>query len=589
MGKKLRIVAGRMLRYHERFQAHVGNRRTKLWLLLGIALHFVGKHRAPMGKRNNRLFITAGVVVLLALTLIPAAKSALHTASVPPATPTKAATSTAMASPRPTNTPTAVPATATPTAIPPTATPTPVPATPTPRPFTFPTLSRIADVDVSGLTVEAAKQHVADAIDHYKRTIILRTDGYTTTLQTAQFLTLPSAEQLVDRARAHVDGPTPLRLPLQVAANHAALQEFVEHTAPAVEQTPATTVLSDPKALTQTFTFAMRPGRHLDVPRTVERIEREIVRADAATQVDLVVQLVTATRPPMSELDRVLRQHATFWKGIAGFYVRNLATGETIGYNADTVFSGASVMKVPIMIFAYSRLGQLNDEQRGWMEKMIIESQNLEANSLLAAAVGGSGTEAALQGTNEMTDMLKNLGLEHTYQLIPYESGDWLIQQSLLPKGGPAQEGQAPFTEADPYIRTSPREIGQLYTMLDECTRGTGLLLQKVGGRLNQQICSEMIGWLQRPHDQERMVAGLPHGTKIAHKGGWINDMQADVGIVDSPGGRYVAAIYIWRNGLVTNANASPSPYLGDFSHTIYSFFNPEPLDSPPVPKAGGG
>ncbi len=80
------------------------------------------------------------------------------------------------------------------------------------------------------------------------------------------------------------------------------------------------------------------------------------------------------------------------------------------------------------------------------------------------------------------------------------------------------------------------------------------------------------------------MVAGLPTGTKIAHKGGWIDDMQSDVGIVDSPGGRYVAAIYIWRDGYVTNAYATPSPYLGDFSHTIYTFFNPTPLSEIPPP-----
>ena len=98
---------------------------------------------------------------------------------------------------------------------------------------------------------------------------------------------------------------------------------------------------------------------------------------------------------------------------------------------------------------------------------------------------------------------------------------------------------------------------------------------RKVGLHLNQALCQEMIAWLQQPHDQERMVAGLPAGTLVAHKGGWIDDMQSDVGIVDSPGGRYVAAIYIWRDGYVTDAFAHPSPYLGDFSHTIYTFFNP--------------
>jgi beta-lactamase class A len=231
------------------------------------------------------------------------------------------------------------------------------------------------------------------------------------------------------------------------------------------------------------------------------------------------------------------------------------------------------------MIFAYSRLGELDDQQRHWMHKMIIDSENIEANDLLAAAVGGQGTEAALQGVEEMTAMLRSLGLEHTYQLIPYESGEWLIQQSLLPGGGPKQEGQPPFTAPDPYVRTTPREIGELFAMLDECAmKGTGLLIEKVGGKLDQKICKEMVDWLQQPHDQERMVAGLPPGIKVAHKGGWIDDMQSDVGIIDSSGGRFVAAIYIWTNGYVTDEHAHPSPYLGDFAHTIYTFFNPQPL-----------
>jgi len=277
----------------------------------------------------------------------------------------------------------------------------------------------------------------------------------------------------------------------------------------------------------------------------------------------------------MTELEGVLREHAGYWDGVAGFYVHNLDTGETLTYNADTVFSGASVMKMPIMLFAYARLGALNDQQRVWMRKMIIDSENLEANDLLAAAVGGQGTEAALQGVNEMSKMLRDLGLEHTYQLIPYESGEWLIQQSMLPSGGPAQEGQAPYTAADRYLRTTPGEMGRLFVMLDECARGAGPLIEKVGGYLDTALCAEMIDWLQQPHDPERMVAGLPRDTRVAHKGGWIDDMQSDVGIVESPGGRYVAAIYIWKDGYVTDEHATPSPYLGDFSHTIYTFFNP--------------
>jgi hypothetical protein len=122
--------------------------------------------------------------------------------------------------------------------------------------------------------------------------------------------------------------------------------------------------------------------------------------------------------------------------------------------------------------------------------------------------------------------------------------------------------------------------MGELFVMLAECSDGGGPLIEKYGDKITEALCDEMISWLEQPHDQERMVAGIPAGVPVAHKGGWIDDMQSDVGIVSSPSGRYVASIYIWRrDGYATNPYASPSPYLGDFSHTIYTFFNPEPLE----------
>ena len=460
------------------------------------------------------------------------------------------------------------------TTVPPVATT----SVPTPTPFAFPTGSEVGGVNIAGLSVEAATTRVAKEIDRYKRSVVLRAPGITSVVRAETLLELPDAQELVERA--HLEAAEGAETPLEVTVDNAAVRRVIDELAPRVERAVATEIISDAQALTETFTFAYHPGRRLNVEQSVRRLADAVGRAEGPKQIDLAIEDLTPERLPMAELERVLREHATFWNGVAGFYVQDLETGEAVAYNADTVFSGASVMKVPIMIFAYSRLGSLNEQQQVWMHKMIIDSENIEANSLLAAAVGGAGTEDALRGVDEMSTMLENLGLEHTYQLIPYESGEWLIQQARLPGGGPPREGEPPYTTPDGYLRTTPREMGRLFVMLDECANGTGALLEKVGDKLTPELCREMVEWLQRPHDAERMVAGLPTGTVIAHKGGWIDDMQSDVGIVDSPGGRYVASIYIWRDGYVSDIHATPSPYLGDFSHTIYTFFNPQPLDA---------
>lgn len=357
------------------------------------------------------------------------------------------------------------------------------------------------------------------------------------------------------------------------------LRAQIEPLAAEVAQPPITGVISDADAITRTFTFTQQPGRALNLDAAVARL-RAALDDPAAGSVTLETQPTAAQRPPIAQLNDVLAQHVDYWRGTAGLAVIDLQTGDTAGVNANTAFSGASVMKMPIMLYVYSRLGTLNDQQRRWMERMIFDSKNYEATRLLAATAGGDTMDEAFVAVTEMTAMLRNLGLKHTYMLVPYEGSTYLRREGKLPQPGPEREGDAPYTEADPYLRTTPAEIARLYAMLDQCAHGGGPLIEQYGDRLSAALCGEMIGWLQQPHDETRMKAGVPPEVKVAHKAGWTADMQADVGIVDSPGGRYVAAIFVFRpvsEGYVTGPTAKASPYLGDFSHTIYSFFNPEP------------
>ncbi len=450
--------------------------------------------------------------------------------------------------------------------------------------WTFPAGSRVAGVDIGGRSRDTALKLVSLGLAPAQRPLPLAPDLSAATPDTPRLLPAElglgaDVPALIVQAEKLATAGEPVDVAWEGELDPAALRASLEALAPQFDQTAASDIITDEKSLTSTFTFREREGVTLDVDATAALLEPLLSDRTAAPTETVVLRTTDPQNRDLARLREVLDQHATYWKGTAGFWVQDLESGESLGINDNTVFSGASVMKVPIMIYVYSRLGKLDEQQREWMDGMIIKSDNLDANALLAAAAGGEGTEMALQGVNQMSEMMKSLGLEHTYQLIPYESGEWLIQQSKLPRGGPAQEGEAPFTAADGYVRTTPREMGELFVMLAQCAAGEGRLLETFGETLTAELCSEMVGWLQLPHDEERMVAGIPAGVMVAHKGGWIDDMQSDVGIVDGPTGRYVASIWIFRpDGYVTNEHATPSPYLGDFSHTIYTFFNPEPL-----------
>jgi beta-lactamase class A len=217
---------------------------------------------------------------------------------------------------------------------------------------------------------------------------------------------------------------------------------------------------------------------------------------------------------------------------------------------------------------------------------MIVESDNYSANTLLAVSVGGAptDTEKALEGALAMSAMLKDdLGLQHTYQNMPYEAAEYLVKvRGIKIKRGPAQEGAKPYTDADPVLRTTPAEISSIFLMIEQCSQGQGPLLAKFK-TLTPQRCAEMIKRLEQNGDHSRLVAGLPAHARVAHKSGWIEDMQADVGIVQSPGGNYLTAIYVYRDIRGTGTfltDQVATPVIAAFSRLIYSYYNP--VASPP-------
>lgn len=447
-------------------------------------------------------------------------------------------------------------------------------------PWTFPEGSRIAGIEVGGATVADASTLLSSRLAKWQAPLPLAHDPQaaepnTPVLIPAQVgLTLDVA-QLIALAEHQARQGQVVDLVWRPRIELDKLYTELQSLTPAFKQAPRTELRIDNDAITTTFTFRVRPGTTLDVSATAGLLTHLLRERPEPLPATVVLATTAPQRPGLSELKHVLEQQLADWPGVAGVYVYDLETDQSIGMNANTVFSGASVMKVPIMLYVYSKLGLLDDEQRSLMKNMIVNSDNQDTNALLAAAAGGQGSEAALAGVGEISEMLAELGFQHTYQLLPYESEERLAWQIDPVRDHPEYEGDPPYTAADPYVRTTPYEMGQLFVMLAECAEGKGLLIQKYGDTLDAALCNEMIEWLAQPRDLQWMVAGIEPGVKVAHKSGWIDDMQSDTGLVYSPNRRYVAAIYVWREHQV---DKRPSPYLADVSHTIYSFFNPEPM-----------
>ncbi len=435
----------------------------------------------------------------------------------------------------------------------------------------------VGGIDVSGKTSEQARMALEQAFASVLRPIDIRADKAQITLQAEEIGLKLATDQMLSEALAAQGNA---KIALSIDVDRTLLKAKLQTLAKQVDQPGTITLITATKTISRSF--ALEGGRQLDITAAAEQIERQLQSVGAPRRITLNLEptAVSDTRPTAAELQAQIEAMAKRWNGIVGVYVYDLKSASVIAQlNQDTVFSGASVMKVAILLNAYRTIGTFSQLQEVWLRKMIVESDNYSANSLLAASAGGRGTDDALLGAQNMSKMLADdLGLQHTYQNMPYESAEYLVKvRGVKIKRGPPLEGPPPHTDPDPVLRTTPAEMSHLFLWIEQCSQGKGPLLEKYA-KLTKARCAEMITRLEKNGDQIRMRSGFPKGTVVAHKSGWIEDMQSDVGIVRSPGGDFLVAIYVYtdiRPTKVFLTNEIAAPTIGHFARLVYTYYNP--------------
>jgi beta-lactamase class A len=462
----------------------------------------------------------------------------------------------------------------TPTAAP---TATPVPPSPTPEP-TFAAGSQIGGVDVAGLTMAEATARLQSELAAVARPITVRAETAELRLTPdAIALNVPIADLLAAAAPALSAG-TAAAVPLSISFDEAALRERLAALAEQVGSAPQTTILTGTDVLSRSFAYT--PGRLLDIDAAVEQFRSRIESGRPGSTLNL--RLAASAEPPrvsLEQLQAAVADLAEEWPGVVGFHLHDLASGESIGYQDGTVFAGASTIKTAIMLYAYINVEAFDATEETWLQRMIEYSDNLSANGLLAAGAGGSGTDWAFIGADEMSTLLQEeLGLEHTYLYVPYETTDYIRLYKPSYRCGPqGRVGDPPYTEAGACLRATPYSMAQLYRMIDECANGAGILPERYE-LLTPERCQEMLDRLAENGDKTRIVAGIPEGVRVEHKSGWIETMQADAGIVRSPGGDYVVSIYVYRpltGGRFFWGDDVMAPVVAAFSRLAYTAYNP--------------
>jgi beta-lactamase class A len=323
----------------------------------------------------------------------------------------------------------------------------------------------------------------------------------------------------------------------------------------------------EPVALPAALDF--RPGQAgstLNVAASRARLARALVSADTRN-VELVVESQEAPQKDIGLLRQLLEARLDDHPGLVpGIFVKDLQTGAELMINAQVAYAGLSVLKIAVLEEAYRSLDQPPSvETTKLISETMTESGNFTANLLLRDVIDDGDSYRAVK---KLTTSMNRLGLKNTFMAAPYDEKD--VAATITT---PANSRTDISTNPDPFIQTTPLDIGLLLEMIYQCSQGGGALMLTYPDTLTADECQEMIKWMSQNRIDNLIEAGVPEDTEVAHKHGWISDTHADAGLVLTAGGDYILVIFLHRpQWLEWEESAS---LIADISTVAYNYFNP--------------
>lgn len=370
--------------------------------------------------------------------------------------------------------------------------------------------------------------------------------------------------------------PETSEIPLSAKYSEDRLRDFLEEISIRYDQ-PAIAAL--PIAGSVNFSPG-QPGLSLDVDGSILLIENAIYSLHNRN-VELPLTSINPTRPDFKNLDILLQQTLEIadFEGIAGVYLLELDNQqeihtayqnfEKINNEPDIAFTASSIIKVPIMVSSFRRLSYESDpEATKLMEDMITKSGNEAADWLMDRTID------QFRGPLFVTEDMQSLGLENTFLAGYFSLGSPLLDVIETP----SNSRQDINTDPDPYSQTTTSDIGMLLEDIYQCANYGGSALQAVfPGEITQDECQEMISLLIDNRLPMLLTAGLPEGTQIAHKHGWVTTNGVirtigDAGIIYTLGGDYILVIFLHNPEQLIWDDASL--LIAELSRAVYNYFN---------------
>ena len=245
-------------------------------------------------------------------------------------------------------------------------------------------------------------------------------------------------------------------------------------------------------------------------------------------------QTVTAQDPGAVLRERVMTRISEVPGATVGVVFAEVGGGTAVYVNPDSVFHAASTMKVPVLIEYFRAI----DAGR------IRRDEDLLLDTVFKSIVDGS-PYALDAGVDSDSSVFKRVG-----QRVPLR---WLVERMIVRSSNLATNALIERLDAK-RVDATARSLGATHTKVlrgvedgkafeqglnnQLSARDLATLMEAIesGKAASAASCREMVDILVRQEFNDEIPAGLPPGTRVAHKTGWITGVTHDGAIVYPPG-----------------------------------------------------
>jgi beta-lactamase class A len=252
---------------------------------------------------------------------------------------------------------------------------------------------------------------------------------------------------------------------------------------------------------------------------------------------------------------------------VGTLFLMDLQTGEALAFGADTAFSGMSLNKIAIFTALYAWLDAPPDDA---LAVEIVEamtcSENTSTNDLLTTLGGGS----PYAGARNVTARLQGLGLEDTFIVAPYTPDERITPEPVTLPVPRADQRVQP----DPSNQVTADELGGLLASVYQCAvNENGPLLETYPDDYTPAECRQILNAMSNNRINALIEMGVPEGTVVAHKHGWIDDTHGDAGVVFTPGGDFALVVAVHNPGWMNFEESFP--LIANITRMVYNYYNP--------------